>query len=508
MPLIYKSFLAGLSLFAGVTTAAWGQQPEAVLGTPPTVATQADQPATSEPLAPAAGPAGPAAERGVSLNRVVAVVNDGIVLQSALDQQVQMVTMRLQQAGQQMPPRDILRQQVLERLVLQEIQLQRADRAGIKVSDEQLNQTLTEVAVRNNVKFSDLPAALESQGINYRTYREEIRQEMILGQLRQRDVYSRIYISPREVDQCIAKALAAAGGPARIRCRARPGRHPGLGNAAAGRGTYGACPGRVRAREARRGFLRPRGLLLGCRHGPGRRQARLAQGWKIPTVLADLVAGLQAGGVSEPLRTPSGYHIVRLNEVRGADVQTVVQQVRARHILLKPTEIQDDATVEQRLRTVRERIAKGEDFAAVAQGALRGPGLGVRGGATSAGRARAPSCPSSRRNSRRCPRDQISQPFRTQFGWHIIQLLGRRTCDAVEDTTRQQVRASRCASHAPTRKRSSGCAASATRRTSNTASEPYRYGPTLAVTSGEPAGIGPDLCAAIASKAWKCRVDC
>jgi len=104
---------------------------------------------------------------------------------------VQVVTERLQKAGQQMPPKDLLRQQVLERLVLQEIQMQRAERAGIKVSDEQLNQTLTEVAARNNVKFSDLPAVLESQGIEYRTYREEVRREMIIGQLRSRDVYRR-----------------------------------------------------------------------------------------------------------------------------------------------------------------------------------------------------------------------------------------------------------------------------------------------------------------------------
>ena len=142
---------------------------------------------------------------GVLLDGIAAIVNDGIVLRSDLDRQLQVITTRLEQQGQQLPPRNILRQQVLERLVIQEIQMQRAERLGIQVPDEALNQALTEVAARNNIKFSELPQALEAQGIDYRTYRDEVRREMILGQLRQRDVYTRIYVSPREVEQCVAK---------------------------------------------------------------------------------------------------------------------------------------------------------------------------------------------------------------------------------------------------------------------------------------------------------------
>ena len=148
---------------------------------------------------------------GVLLDGIAAIVNDGIVLRSDLDRQLQVITARLEQQGQQLPPRNILRQQVLERLVIQEIQMQRAERLGIQVPDEALNQALTEVAARNNIRFSELPQALEAQGIDYRTYRDEVRREMILGQLRQRDVYTRIYVSPREVEQCFAKRTAAPG---------------------------------------------------------------------------------------------------------------------------------------------------------------------------------------------------------------------------------------------------------------------------------------------------------
>ena len=197
MPLIYKRFSALVLMLAGAVAMAQNAPPAAP-------ATPAAAPAPASVAPPPVAP-----PRGISLDRVVAVVNDGIVLQSSLDRQVQVISGRLQQAGQQMPPRDILRQQVLERLIVQEIQMQRAARLGIKVSDEQLNETLTEVAQRNNIQFSDLPAALEQQGIDYRTYREEMRREMMLGQLRQRDVYSRIYVSPRELEQCVAKTQSS-----------------------------------------------------------------------------------------------------------------------------------------------------------------------------------------------------------------------------------------------------------------------------------------------------------
>ncbi|HEX6572598.1 MAG TPA: SurA N-terminal domain-containing protein, partial [Steroidobacteraceae bacterium] len=146
---------------------------------------------------------------GVLLDRVAAVVNDGIVLRSDVETQMQTIGDRIQQQGQQLPPRNVLRQQVLERLVLQELQMQRAERLGIKIADEAVNQALTEVAQRNNIKFSELPAALEAQGLDYRDYRDEVRREMVMQTLRQRDVLARVYVSPREVEQCIAKRKAS-----------------------------------------------------------------------------------------------------------------------------------------------------------------------------------------------------------------------------------------------------------------------------------------------------------
>ena len=142
---------------------------------------------------------------GVLLDRIAAVVNDGVVLVSQLDTQTDEIIERLRKQKTELPPRNVLRQQILERLVVEEIQLQRADRLGIEVSDEMLNGALDDVAKRNNIPFPDLPQALAQQGIDYRNFRDEIRRQMKLQLLRQRDVIGRINISPRELEQFMAR---------------------------------------------------------------------------------------------------------------------------------------------------------------------------------------------------------------------------------------------------------------------------------------------------------------
>src|SRR5262245_166755 len=147
---------------------------------------------------------------GESLDRVIAIVNEGVVLQSQLDGQTSMITDRLREQGTQLPPPDVIRQQVLERLILQEIQVQRATRLGVQVPDEMLNEALRDVAKRNNIAFEEMPQALERQGVDYASYREEMRREITLQLLRQRDVYPRIYVSPRELDQALERESGQA----------------------------------------------------------------------------------------------------------------------------------------------------------------------------------------------------------------------------------------------------------------------------------------------------------
>jgi peptidyl-prolyl cis-trans isomerase SurA len=331
----------------------------------------------------------------------------------------------------------VLRQQVLERLILQELQIQRAQRAGIRVNDENLNQALAEVAQRNNIGLAQLPAALAAQGIDYGAYRETVRREMTIQVLQQRDVIQRINVSPRELEQFLEKqksrpselneynlshiliAVPQEATPQQLEDATRRAEDV-VNRARQGEDFARLAVANSNSQTALEGGA------LGWRRGP-----------EIPTVLADLVVGLKPGEISAPLRTPSGYHIVRLNEVRGADQQVVIEQTRARHILLKPTEIQDDATVEQRLREVRERILKGEDFAVLAKTLSEDPGSGAEGGdlGWTAPGTFVPEFDAVLASLRE---NEISEPFRTQFGWHIVQLLGKRQYDSTDELRRQR----------------------------------------------------------------------
>ncbi|HET9329236.1 MAG TPA: peptidylprolyl isomerase, partial [Steroidobacteraceae bacterium] len=302
------------------------------------------------------------ATRGELLDRVVAIVNDGVVLDSDLEKQIQAVTARLREQKLELPAQNVLRQQVLERLVLQEIQIQHAGHAGVKVSDENVNQALEDVAKRNNMTLAQLPDAMAQQGIDYATYREEIRKEITLQLLRQRDVLQHISITPREIDQFLD----------------RQGKTPSAANEynvshiliAVGQE---ASPAQLDAagKRAQEVYERAKGgedfakLALAYSNSQTALEGG-ALGWRkgseLPTFLTDVVARLKPGDVSEPLRTPTGYHIIKLNEVRGATAQAVEDQVHVRHILMKTNALADDATVRTKLAALRERILKGEDF--------------------------------------------------------------------------------------------------------------------------------------------------
>lgn len=376
-------------------------------------------------------------DRGVMLDRVAAVVNDGVVLTSELDEQTQVIAERLKAQGLEMPPANVLRQQVLERLIVQEIQMQRAQRAGIRIGDESLNQALADVAQRNGMSLAQLPSALAQQGLDYAAYRESVRKEMTLQVLQQRDVIQRINVSPRELDQFLDKqksrpselneynlshiliAVPQEATPTQLEQASRRAQDV-YDRAKAGEDFAKLAVAYSNSQTALEGGS------LGWRRGP-----------EIPTVLADLVVGLKPGEISEPLRTPSGYHIVRLNEIRGADQQVVIEQTHARHILLKPTEIQDDATVRQRLVDARDRILKGEDFAVLAKTLSEDPGSAAEGGDLG-WTAPGTFVPEFDAALRKLAENEISEPFRTQFGWHIVQLLGRRQFDNTEELRRQR----------------------------------------------------------------------
>jgi peptidyl-prolyl cis-trans isomerase SurA len=377
------------------------------------------------------------ATRGELLDRVVAIVNDGVVLDSDLDAQIGAVTERLRQQKLELPPQNVLRQQVLERLVLQELQMQRANHAGIKVTDETLNAALQDVAKRNNLTLAQLPDALSQQGIDYPSYRDELRKEITLTMLRQRDVLQHISVTPREIDQYLEKESKTPSE----------------------RNEYNVSHILIavgeEATQAQLDQAAKRAQEVYQRAKAGEDFAKLAVaysnsqtaleggalGWRkggeLPTFLADIVAQLKPGEVSEPLRTPTGYHIVKLNEVRGGVQKTVEDQVHVRHILMKTNELADDATVRGKLMALRERILKGEDFAGIAQVSSQDPGSAAEGGDLGwAGPGT--FAPEFEQALSGLKDGEISEPFKTQFGWHIVQMLGHRRYDNTDELKRRQ----------------------------------------------------------------------
>ncbi|MET0280975.1 MAG: peptidylprolyl isomerase, partial [Steroidobacteraceae bacterium] len=306
--------------------------------------------AAAVPAAPAATPA--PAPAGQLLDRVVAIVNEGIVTESELAEQTANITERLRQQNTALPPADVLRSQVLERLVLQELQLQRADRAGIKVSDEQLNAAVAELAQRNNLTLSQLPAAMAAQGIDYASFRDNMRKEITLTSLRQREVLGRINVTPRELEQFMERlkklpneqdqynvshiliAIPPDATQAQVDELAK--RAQSIYERAATEDFAQLAVANSNSQTALEGGA------LGWRKGP-----------ELPTILAELIVGLKPGQVSKPLTTPNGFHIVKLNDIRSAKGSPIEDQVHARHILIRPNELQDDATVRQKLVGIR-----------------------------------------------------------------------------------------------------------------------------------------------------------
>jgi peptidyl-prolyl cis-trans isomerase SurA len=377
------------------------------------------------------------ATKGELLDRVAAVVNDGVVLNSELDDQIAIVSERLRAQKLELPPQNVLRQQVLERLVLQEIQTQRAAKAGLKVPDETLNSALQDVAQRNGIPLSQLPEALQQQGIDYAAYREDVRKELTLGLLRQRDVLQRIAITPREIDQYLDKEAKMPAADmeynvSHILIAVPQEATPQQLDEAAKRAqdVYTRAKGGEDFAKLALAYSKSQTALEGGALG-------WRKGGELPTFLSDTIAKLKPGEVSEPLRTPTGFHIIRLNDIRGTGKKAIESQVHVRHILMKTTELADDATIRQKLENIRTRILKGEDFAGLATTTSEDPGSQSQGGDlgwTGPGTF----VPEFEAAISGLKDNEISEPFHTQYGWHIVQMLGRREYDNTDELKRRQ----------------------------------------------------------------------
>ncbi len=373
---------------------------------------------------------------GVLIDRVAAIVNDGIVLQSEVDRQTELIMRRLAEQNQNVRWQEV-RKQVLERLVVNRIQLQRAERLGIRISDEMLNQALARVAEANKIPFDRLPEVLAAEGVDYAAYREQMRREMIIEQLTQRDVVRRISVTPREIEKFLFEQQDALEESSEYSVS-----HILLSLSAA------ATPEEVEEVAAKARKIHER-----LQSGADFAQLAIANsdsqtaleggdlGWRkgveLPTVFADLVPKMQPGDVSQPFRTQSGYNIIRLNEVRGdSNRQVIEDQYHARHILVSTNEILDDQAARQKLVEIKARIEAGEDFSALAQAMSEDLGSAGKGGDigwVSPGML----VPEFDEAAADMQKNEL-RIVKSQYGWHLIQLLDRRKEDVTEQLKRNR----------------------------------------------------------------------
>jgi peptidyl-prolyl cis-trans isomerase SurA len=383
-----------------------------------------------------------AAPKVDEVDRIVAIVDDNVVVRSELDDEMQQIMAQLQKQNTQLPPREVVERQVLERLILTKLELAAAERAGITVGDDLMAQAINNIAQRNNLTLSQFRAALQEQGLTFEGFRKQLRQQIIIQRLLEREVGAHINITEREIDDAIA----------------RQSDQPQQRTAYHLQHILVAVPQGSSSETLQAAKVKAQKLVDKLRAGADFQQVAMSEsdshqaleggdlGWRaanqLPTIFAEVVPKMEQGGISDPIRSASGFHIIKLVEYKGGGASGghIVTQTHARHILIRTNEITSDNDARTRLQQLRQRIIGGDDFAELARShsddkasAINGGDLGwINSGDL---------VPEFEQEMQELSPGEISQPFRTPFGWHIVQILERRQHDSTEEVQRAEARA-------------------------------------------------------------------
>ncbi|EAV6611041.1 peptidylprolyl isomerase SurA [Salmonella enterica] len=366
------------------------------------------------------------------VDKVAAVVNNGVVLESDVDGLMQSVKLNAGQAGQQLPDDATLRHQILERLIMDQIILQMGQKMGVKITDEQLDQAIANIAKQNNMTMDQMRSRLAYDGLNYSTYRNQIRKEMIISEVRNNEVRRRITVLPQEVD-----ALAKQIGTQNDASTELNLSHILIAlpeNPTSEQVNDAQRQAESIVEEARNGadfgklaitYSADQQALKGGQMGWGRIQ-------ELPGIFAQALSTAKKGDIVGPIRSGVGFHILKVNDLRGQSQSISVTEVHARHILLKPSPIMNDQQARLKLEEIAADIKSGKTtFAAAAKEYSQDPGSANQGGdlvwAT-------PDIfdPAFRDALTKLHKGQISAPVHSSFGWHLIELLDTRKVDKTD----------------------------------------------------------------------------
>lgn len=375
----------------------------------------------------------------VELDRVAAIVDNDVIMVSQVTERMNTIRQQLSERGAtDLPPDEELRAQVMDRLVLESIQLQMADRAGIRIDDATLNQTMQQLAKRNGVTLEQFQAALEQDGIGYAHAREQVRRELLINRVRQRRVAERIQVSDQEVRNFLNSEVGRYQTSADYRLAMIVLPVPESASNDEARQQAERADEIFRELSDGADFTRLAVSRSGGEHALEGGELGWRKAAQLPPVFANAVADLEIGGVTQPLRSPAGYHILKLLEKRGGD-NLMVDEFNVRHILIKPSEIRSEAEAAQLIRRLYERIRSGESFANLARSFSEDPGSALNGGSLNWVTADA-MVPEFREVMLDTPMEQVSAPFQSQFGWHILQVLDQRQVDMTDEMREQQAR--------------------------------------------------------------------
>ncbi|KGE02861.1 peptidylprolyl isomerase [Pseudohaliea rubra] len=364
------------------------------------------------------------------LDQVVAIVDDDVIMASELRERVETVTGNLEARGMELPPEDVLISETLDRLILDSIQMQMGERFGVRIPDAQLDAAMQRVAAQNGLSLEQFRLALEQQGRSYRAMRDNIRQEMVIQRVQMGNVNQRVEISDQEVknfmtteegekliqpEYRIVHALLPVA-------EAAPERE-----AEASREQAETLAARIQAGESFQTVISEANETIPMSGGD--------LGWRklddLPSLFQDVAPSLTPGELADVFRSPSGFHLVYLADARGVGGETV-SQTHARHILIKPTEILSDEKARELAAQLKARIEGGEDFSALAREYSEDIGTAAEGGDLGWSNP-GQMVPAFENTMASTPLGEISDPVRTEFGWHIIEVLDRREKDMTEE---------------------------------------------------------------------------
>ena len=372
------------------------------------------------------------------IDRIVAVVDQVVITENELADRIKIVTAQLEKQGTQLPPQNVLEKQILERLINDRLQLNYANQTGIRVDDAQLDKTIERIAEQNKMGVDEFKQALAAEGINYRKFREDIRNEILLARLREREVDNRINVTEAEVDNFLTTQSSRNDAQDEFEVAHILVRAPEEGAPDELQKLKAKAEQALKQLQGGADFAQ---VSAAFSDAPNALEGG-ALGWKtstqLPALFIDALKPLQKGQLSAILRSPNGFHILKLTDRRGGSSPLVVEQTHARHILIKLNEIVSESEGKSRMDNLRERLVNGGNFAEMARqysedgSAANGGDLGwVNPGDT---------VPQFEKAMNALQPGEISEPVRSPFGWHIIQVTERRKQDMSKEAARLKAR--------------------------------------------------------------------